>query len=155
MVSILHFIHFLSVVIWIGSIIFFSFIAAPTIFKTLPRETAGDVVGVIFPQYYKLGCICGALALASLFFLAGASSPDNWRLLTLGLMTLLTFFSAFRIGPKVRKLKADFRALEEGAEREEKQQQFSRLHGFSMILNMIVLLAGLVFLGLTALKQPF
>ncbi len=155
MVSVLHFIHLLSVVVWIGSIIFFSFIAAPAIFKMLPRETAGDVVGKIFPQYYKIGSFCGVFAIASLLFLSEGSPPDNWRLVALGLMTLLTFFSAFRIGPKVRRLKADLRAAEEGTDREEKQQQFSRLHGFSMILNMIVLLVGLIFLGLTSLKHPF
>jgi len=155
MIAVLHFIHLLSIVIWIGSIIFFSFIAAPAIFKALPRETAGDVVGKIFPQYYKIGCLCGVLALATLLSISDASPPDNWRLVTLGLMTLLTFFSAFRVGPKVRRLKADLRAMEEGADREEKQQQFSRLHGFSMILNMIVLLIGLIFLGLTSLKHPF
>ncbi len=154
MVSVLHFIHLLSIVIWIGSIIFFSFIAAPAIFKMLPRETAGDLVAKIFPQYYKLGCLCAVVALATLLSLSEGAGSDTGRLVALGLMTLLTFFSAFRVGPKVRLLKADLRAAE-GAAREEKQKQFSRLHGFSMILNMIVLLVGLIFLGLTALKHPF
>ncbi len=155
MVSVLHFAHLLSVTIWIGSIIFFSFIAAPAIFKMLPRETAGDVVAKIFPQYYKLGCFCGIVALLTLWSFSTGSMHDIWRLSTLGLMTLLSLFSAIRVGPKVRQLKADLRAAAEGPDREEQQQRFSRLHGFSMILNMIVLLVGLIFLGITALKHPF
>lgn len=155
MVTVLQFIHLLSVVIWIGSIIFFSFVAAPAIFKMLPRETAGDLVAKIFPQYYKVGSLCGVLALLSLWSFSSGSTTETSRLASLGLMTLLSFFSALRIGPSVRRLKADLRAAEEGPDREEKQKQFSRLHGFSMILNMIVLLVGLIYLGLTSLKHPF
>ena len=42
------FLHLLSLSIWVGAMVFFSFVAAPAIFKTLPRETSGDVVGKIF-----------------------------------------------------------------------------------------------------------
>ena len=53
--SLLHFIYILSLVFWVGSIVFFSFLTAPVIFKLLDREKAGEVVGVIFPRYYFLG----------------------------------------------------------------------------------------------------
>ena len=51
------FIYILSVCFWIGSIFFFSFFAAPSIFKVLPRETAGNVVSDIFPKYYLVAYI--------------------------------------------------------------------------------------------------
>ena len=47
----LNFIYLLSLVCWIGSIIFFSFFVAPVVFKNLEREIAGDLVGSIFPRY--------------------------------------------------------------------------------------------------------
>ena len=50
MQTLFNFIYLLSVVCWLGSIIFFSFIGAPGIFKTLEREKAGEVAGVIFPK---------------------------------------------------------------------------------------------------------
>jgi len=43
--NIARFLHLFSLVVWQGSIIFFSFFTAPAIFKSLPREEAGDVVG--------------------------------------------------------------------------------------------------------------
>ena len=60
-----NFIYLLSLVCWLGSIIFFSFFVAPVVFKTLDREKAGEIVGIIFPRYYKLGYVCGALILLS------------------------------------------------------------------------------------------
>ena len=55
MVTLIHFIHLLSLVMWMGSIIFFSFFAAPAVFRLLDRKQAGEVVGAIFPKYYGLG----------------------------------------------------------------------------------------------------
>ena len=60
-----NFIYLLSLVCWLGSIIFFSFFVVPVVFKTLDREKAGEIVGIIFPRYYKLGYVCGALILLS------------------------------------------------------------------------------------------
>jgi len=143
----LKFTHLLSLSVWVGSMIFFSFMAAPAIFKALPRETAGDVVARIFPQYYKLGCLCSVLALGSLPLI---SSPDPGRLFCLGGMTALSFYAALVMGPKVRRLKSALRAAE--GDIEAKKRQFSKLHGLSMGLNMLVLAMGLVLIFLTSLK---
>ena len=141
----LQFIHLLSLAVWIGSIVFFSFVAAPAIFKTLPRETAGDVVGRIFPQYYKLGYVCGIFALGTLPLI---SSGAMERAICLVLMTVVTFYSAFMMGPKIRRLKNELRETTENIE--QKKRQFSKLHGISMGLNMLVLATGLILLFLTA-----
>lgn len=141
----LQFIHLLSLVIWIGSIVFFSFIAAPAIFKTLPRETAGDVVGRIFPQYYKVGCVCSVLALGTLPLIAPGATE---RMASLALMTAVAFYAAFVMGPKVRRLKEELRKVV--GNMEQKKRRFSKLHGISMGLNMLVLAMGLVLLFLTA-----
>ena len=66
MVTLIHFIHLLSFVMWMGSIIFFTFFAAPAIFRLLDRKQAGEVVGAIFPKYYGIGYICSVLAAATL-----------------------------------------------------------------------------------------
>ena len=55
LMNFIHFVYILSLVGWVGSIVFFSFFTAPVIFKLLDREKAGEVVGVIFPRYYFLG----------------------------------------------------------------------------------------------------
>ena len=50
MISFLRYLLLLALVLWIGGIVFFSFIASPSVFKILPREQAGQVVGDIFPK---------------------------------------------------------------------------------------------------------
>lgn len=59
MTTLIQFFYLLSLVVWIGSIIFFSFFTAPAVFKTLEREQAGELIGIIFPRYYKVGYVCG------------------------------------------------------------------------------------------------
>ena len=43
--QLIKFVHLLGITIWVGSLVFFTLIAAPSIFKNLPRETAGEVIG--------------------------------------------------------------------------------------------------------------
>lgn len=51
--------------IWLGSIVFFSFVGAPTTFAVLDREHAASVVNAIFPKYYLFGIALGVVALAT------------------------------------------------------------------------------------------
>ena len=90
MIHIIRFIHLSSLVVWIGSIVFFSFIAAPCIFKALPRETAGDVVGEIFPKYWLVGYICSIAALLTLAYMSAyEKSVPVIKISLLVLMTLI------------------------------------------------------------------
>jgi hypothetical protein len=60
---------------WLGTIVFFSFVGAPTVFDVLPEDDAGAVVNAIFPKYYVLGVALGAVAL-----LAGAAGAATGTL---------------------------------------------------------------------------
>ena len=44
---------------WVGSIIFFSAIIAPTIFKSVDEKNAGLFLRAFFPKYYYFGMIMG------------------------------------------------------------------------------------------------
>src|SRR3990167_11241357 len=66
MIQLLNILFLLPLSIWTGAIIFFSFFTAPTLFRELPREMAGEVVSKLFPQYYMLGYLSLGIALISL-----------------------------------------------------------------------------------------
>src|SRR2546422_5980771 len=51
------YLYLLSLVLWIGGVVFFSFLASPSIFKIPPPEQAGQVVGDIFSKYHLLGYV--------------------------------------------------------------------------------------------------
>ena len=142
-----NFIYLLSLVCWISSIIFFSFIVAPIIFKTLDREKAGEVIGKIFPLYYKLGYICGALILFS--FLASEAGAGQLKWYAWSTMILASGFAGFMINRKAKKVKEKIKKDVPEKEKPILEARFKSLHSLSVKLNLVVLLAGLWLLVLT------
>ena len=141
LVHLIHFIYIFGLVCWIGSIIFFSFSAAPVIFKLLDREKAGEVVGVIFPRYYLLGYVCAALTLPSLL-----SSTDNLlgvKQTLLFVMTVGWLYAGLFVSPKARDLKAKIKFASSTEEHEPLEAKFKKMHSLAVKLNGAVLLAGL------------
>ncbi|MBC8283571.1 MAG: DUF4149 domain-containing protein [Nitrospinae bacterium] len=150
--TIFNFIYLLSLVCWIGSIVFFSFFVAPVVFKTLDREKAGEIVGIVFPRYYKLGYICGALILLS-FLVAGAQGIElKWC--AWGIMILGSGLAGLVINPKAKKIKEELKSVSEN-EKTTLEAKFKSLHSLSVKLNAVVLFSGLWLLGLTASNFKF
>jgi hypothetical protein len=147
----LKFLYLVSLSIWFGSLVFFSFVGAPAIFKSLPRGEAGDLVGVIFPRYYMLGLICGLLALGSLLVLSMVEkSWQTVRIILLILMVSTTLYAAYGVGPKAKEVKAQIRVVTDESAKQALQKQFGTLHQRSVFLNSLVLIAGVVVIFLTA-----
>lgn len=149
MSGVLRFGFLLALATWIGEIVCFSFIVAPTVFGVLgPR--AGDVVGAIFPRYYAVGMAAAATAVVCGVLLArSAATPGLWAgaviALTLGLGA--TVVAGVVIHPRAQQLRASLHAAgeEPGA-----NPAFRRAHGVAVALNGTALVAGLVGLGLSA-----
>lgn len=144
---VINFIYLLSLVCWLGSIIFFSFFVAPVVFKNLEREKAGEIVGIIFPRYYKLGYVCGALIL--LCFLVNGGVGLKWC--AWGIMVLGSGLAGLVINPKAKNIKGQLRSLPEN-EKSSLEAKFKTLHSLSVKLNALVLFSGLWLLWLTASK---
>ena len=150
-VDILKFIHLSSISVWTGTLVFFSFFAAPSIFKVLPRETAGDVVGDIFPKYWAVGYVSGILGLASLLALSyiGGEMPAA-RITLFAFMTVVTLYSGLFVGTKARGVKRELRLAQDAADKEGLRAEFRKLHALSSILNLVVMATGFVVIFLTA-----
>lgn len=152
MISLFRYLFILALVLWIGSIVFFSFLASPSIFKVLPREQAGEVVGAIFPKYHLLGYVACAVALGALFGLrqAGAAQAIGGAMLLLALMGGLQLTMGLVVGPMVAQARDAVKTAPQGPDTERLQKNFRALHGVSMVLNLTVLTLGLVLLYLVA-----
>ena len=117
--------------IWVGSIIFFSAIIAPTVFKVLDEKSAGLFLRAFFPKYYIFGLIIGGLSLVLIFLL---NIPVNTILLALLIaMMALTVTSKLMI-PVINAARD---MGEAGASR------FKKLH---TMLNVLTLVVGLIFI---------
>lgn len=129
-----------ALAVWIGSIVFQSFVVAPTIFKRLPPESAGVVLRALFPRFFRLGLLCGLSALGALLVLG---SITDWSRTSIPLLLMLAAMTgsqlyALRLVPRINEAR-DAGSAAEG--------RFKRLHGLSVGLTVAVLLGGVLALG--------
>jgi len=151
--------HLLALGTWVGSVVFFSFFTAPTLFGALPRDMAGRAVSAIFPRYYVLGAVCGVVALLS-GLLLGARQPAFGRLLAcelvlLGLMTGIVVYAGRVVLPQAAQARLALSALEGTAAHEETKARFDALHRRSVLLNGLVLILCLGSVFIIARESRF
>ncbi|HZP43824.1 MAG TPA: DUF4149 domain-containing protein [Candidatus Binatia bacterium] len=148
--GVVRFVYLLALAVWVGEIVFFSFVGAPTIFAVLERTRAGDVTSAIFPRYYALAVACGAVAVVGAFLLGrGAVRPGLWRTAVVALLLGLgaTLWAARVVQPRAAALRAAMHAAPADA---PVRLEFGRLHRTAVLLNAGALVAGLVALGASA-----
>lgn len=141
----------LALIVWIGGVIFFAFVMAPTLFMVLPStRLAGDVVSIALSKLHWMGLISGTLFLVcSIFY--------NWRKYAqlrlfsathvfVVLMLALTAISQFAITPRMRELRTGPIMMDPIAAR----ARFDHLHAWSTRSEGGVLFLGLVVVVLTS-----
>jgi p-aminobenzoyl-glutamate transporter AbgT len=140
----------LALVVWLGEIVFFSFVVAPTVFGTFPKDVAGQVVGAIFPRYYAVGAAAGAIALiAAVVLRGGTSATRSWSLIAVMLVVMLvaTLYAGRVIEPRARALRPQLHAEPVDV---AGRAEFDRLHARAVQLNGVVLLLGIVTVSIAA-----
>ena len=158
MTALLRFVHLLALGVWVGSVVFFSFVTAPTLFGALPRDLAGRAVSAIFPRYYALGGVCGALALLT-GLLLGARQAAWGRLLAaelvlLLLMTGIVVYAGRVVLPQAGRARLALPSLEGSPAYDDAKARFDALHRRSVLLNGTVLVLGVVAIALVVLQKP-
>ncbi len=145
------FIYLLSLVCWLGAIIFFSFFTAPVLFAQLPLADAGRVLSAIFPRYYVLGYVAGmAGCVLALYLMVAARRGRGWwgiSAAALALALACTLYAGLKVRPRVDAVRP---VAEEPSPDPARKAEFARLHRVSVILNGAVFLLDLVALFGTA-----
>jgi len=152
--SFLRFLMLLSLIVWVGGLIFFP-VVAQTAFSVLPtRHLAGLVVGRSLGILHWMGIISGVVFLSSslLYSRVSAGTPDGFamRNVLICLMLALTLISQFGIIPRMDTLRASIGEIDSVSVDNPARLQFDELHGWSTRLEGGVLLLGLVLAYLTA-----
>ena len=153
--SFLRFLMLLSLVVWIGGLIFFAFVLAPTAFGVLPdTHLAGNVVGKSLGKLHWLAIVSAIVFLISSLLYSrvseGTAHVFALRHILIVLMLGLTLFSQFWIIPRMDTLRAqvgDFAAIPLN---NPLRVQFDALHVWSTRVEGAVLLLGLVAVYFTA-----
>lgn len=145
----------LSLIVWLGGLIFFAFVLAPTVFTVLPtRHQAGNVVARSLSTLHWMGIIFGIVFLASSIaysqIVKGTPRVFAGRHVLIVLMLLLTLVSQFGIMPRMDTLRASVGEIDSVPPDNPTRMQFDALHVWSTRVEGGVFLLGLVVVYLTA-----
>jgi len=151
----LRYLMLLSLIVWLGGLIFFAFVLAPTAFATLPtRHLAGNMVARSIHILHWMGIVAGLVYLASsLVYMrvsTGTLAPFAARNWIIVLMLTLTLISQFGIVPRMASLRASIGEIDAVPPDNPARIEFDALHVWSTRLEGGVLLLGLVATYLTS-----
>jgi len=130
----------LAVALWLGGAALFTFVLTPIIFRSYDRDMAGQVVGFLFPAYFRWGLGCGLAGLAALLLLRGRHFLP--MLIIVIVMLALTSLGAFYIEPRAAELKKEIPSFVTTPKDHPLRKEFSRLHGISAVANLLVIGGG-------------
>jgi len=155
--SMIRFLMLLSLVVWVGGIIFFAFVLAPTVFHPgiLPsRQLAGAVVSRSLGILHGMGLACGVVfVITSLIdsqVRSGVAAPFAARNLLVCAMIGLTLISMFAISTRMLALRNEMVSIDDVPRDDARRVEFNRLHVWSTRLESVVLLLGLAVIFLTS-----
>ena len=106
----------------LGIMLFFSFVVAPIIFKSLNEENARIFIRKIFPYYYNVNLIICLLATLC-FILISTNSLNFYLILS---TTILFGISSFILMPLINKFRDN-----------KEDKKFKYLHMSSVIINFV------------------
>jgi uncharacterized membrane protein len=152
--NLLRFVMLLSLVVWIGGIIFFAFVVAPGVFAVLPtHDLAGKVVSRSLTALHWMGIASGvAFLVTSMIYsrlAVGYPQPFSARNALIMLMLILTLISVYVVGAKMLVLRNDMGVIDNVPQNDPRRVEFNALHKWSTRLEGTVLLLGLATLYLT------
>ena len=130
---------------WLGIMAFFSFVAAPILFRTMERSVAGAAAAAVLPGYYACGLVLGAATLLALVLRVVAQEP-RWRwnvpaaVLTTAMLGLV-LWSLVIVLPAA-----------EAARGAADSTRFSLVHRRAVSLNALTMLCGVIVLGLETIS---
>jgi len=155
--SIVRFLLLLSLVVWVGGIVFFAFVVAPTVFHPgiLPsRQLAGAVVSRSLSILHWMGLTCGLIFLVTSMIESQVMNgvPDffSGRNVLVCCMILLTLIGMFAISTRMLELRNQMVFIDNVPHDDARRVEFNRLHVWSTRLESAVLLFGLAVIFLTS-----
>ena len=153
--SVLRFFMLLAMVVWVGGILFFSFVVAPALFSILPtRHLSGLVVTRVLAALHWTGVICGGVFLICSFFeayhsLGSVQALAARNVLVAGMM-VATLISQTVVSAKMAALRGEMGEIDKIAVSDPRRMAFNQLHQWSTGLEVVVLPLGLGTLYLIA-----
>lgn len=145
------YVHLLASAVLVGKVVLLSFVVTPVLAKHLNREQFAKVVRALFPPYYALGAgaaVVGLLSLGSIS-LVGKLDARVFGACAMWLLILIAeMYCRSRLTPRSNTMRDRLLELEQRGEQDlVLLSAWTRLHQRSVMLNSLVMIAGLCVLA--------
>ncbi len=140
--------YMLVLALWVGGMALFTFIVTPAIFRSFDRDTAGGIVGHLFPGYFIYNIVLAAAAFVLYFLLTADRSalPHRFSLVLLAAALVVNLFIVFKLHPEAVRIKESVVSFEHESPDSPARRHFRRVHGLSAALNLFLLADGIALL---------
>ena len=115
----------------LGIMLFFSFVIAPVIFKSLDEKNARVFIRNIFPYYYSVNLVFCLIAIINFIYL-GLIDLEFYLILIVGILFAISNFILMPLINKFRDTNQD--------------NKFKYSHGLSVIINFIQMIILVIIL---------
>ena len=138
----------LSLVLWVGGIVYFGAVVAPALFTILPtHDLAGKVVSRSLERLHLIGIICGFVFLICSmtygYFAQGSAQVFAPRHLAIALMIVVTFVAQDAVAERMLRLRNEIGVIDNVPKDDPRRVEFDRLHVWSTRLEGTILVLGL------------
>lgn len=132
--------------VWIGSILFFSFIITPTLKAKLGTDELYQTVNVLLPVYFQLGIVVGVIVLiVAIVRTVRTQYPKRimkWSTSFIIIMLGLNIVGHYVLSPRMLQLAPEFT-----------NEAFLQYYNFTQGINLLNLILGLHVLLLVAIDM--
>ena len=151
MTTVVRFLQFFTLGVWIGAIVYFAAIVAPAAFTVLTADQAGALVGLTLGRLHLMGIVAGVIYLlvTAIWARSAAALLRPAPLLVL-IMVVLTFISQFWVSGTMDALRGQMGSVSATPATDNLRASFDRLHRISVNLELAVLVAGVLALFFTS-----
>ena len=154
-VNLLKFLMLLALVIWIGGLVFFGAVVAPTVFAVLPtHDLAGKVVSGTLWKLHYIGIACGVLyllcSMTLSYRLRSTREPFALRHLAVVLMLATTIIGHEAVARPMLRMRDAMGVIDSVPADDPRRVEFNRMHVWSTRIEGAVLVLGLGVLWGTA-----
>jgi len=141
----------LILALWVGGIFIFTFLVTPIIFQSFGRDTAGEIVGKLFPYYFPYNLILSVLALIIFLLFIGIRGKiqNKITIILLAAAIMINIFITFKLYPDIQNVKQQITSFETQTYESPMRKQFRNIHGISAIMNILLLIDGTILLILS------
>lgn len=136
--------YLIILALWTGGIAIFTFVVTPVIFRSYPRDTAGEIVGRLFPGYfgYNLALSVLAIGLFLLMSVDWTATASRLSVLLLAAAIAVNLFIVFKLHPDIVHIKQTVSSFERESPDSAARRSFRKLHAVSAVLNLFLFVDG-------------